>query len=441
MSRAKTQRPKPRGPTQSEKRRASSVAGAPFDDIEHAIDALDSFDAREAHETPIPSPPQPMREPARPKLPFPSRAPAPKEAIEGARTKRSPSPQPAKFERPNSVLQEWDAVDSNSRAISVGESVGEDQVVAVEELSELRTLLIAVHDVASHVVSARRAIIAAGHTVAITATGTEGLAPIEEAIRDGSIDTLIVGIPGGESLIDIALALAPRRPVLIASCSGSSTEAVRRATEVGADLATVRPYDLEHLAPVLLAAARLCDERHDSTNARSTEAVLRARLEALVEPEPGSLQPFELFQRVLELELKRARRYEYPIAVALFAVELAAPPLPPGVRGILRARAGNALIHSIRDIDLATEVDHERFLVLLPYTDLTGAAEVARRIIAAVASCDPVVAAGRTFPPRVVGAVAGATPGQPLSFARLMRDATHALEQARRDGAELAVQP
>ena len=90
--------------------------------------------------------------------------------------------------------------------------------------------------------------------------------------------------------------------------------------------------------------------------------------------EPGGLQPFELFQRALELEIKRARRYEYPLSVALFAVELEPPPPPPGMRGILRARAGNALIHTIRDIDLATQLDHERFLVLLPYTDLAGAA-------------------------------------------------------------------
>jgi PleD family two-component response regulator len=79
--------------------------------------------------------------------------------------------------------------------------------------------------------------------------------------------------------------------------------------------------------------------------------------------------------------------------------------------------------------------------VLLPYTDLTGGSEVARRIIRAVEACDPVVMAGRTFPPRVTGAVSGAKPGQQLSFAKLMRDATRALEDARRDGAELAVQP
>src|SRR5262249_51176760 len=134
------------------------------------------------------------------------------------------------------------------------------------------------------------------------------------------------------------------------------------------------------------------------------------------------------------------------------AVDIPPPAPPPGVRGILRARAGNALIHSIRDIDLATALPmdlsraydsapatDERFLVLLPYTDLAGAALLARRVHSAVAGGVPVVAGGRSFTPRFVGAVAGAAPGQPLSFSRLMKDATRALEQARRDGAELAV--
>jgi PleD family two-component response regulator len=256
---------------------------------------------------------------------------------------------------------------------------------------------------------------------------------------------VLVGLPGGEVLVDAAIAMAPARPVVIAACDGNAVDVVRRAGAAGADLAVSRPLEVEKLAPVLLAAARLCDERRAATSAKGSETILRARLDALVEPEPGALQPFELFQRVLELELKRSRRYGYPLAVALFAIEIGPPEPPPGVRGILRARAGNALIHSIRDIDLATEVDQERFLVLLPYTTLTGAAEVARRIIGAVAGGDPVMAAGRVFPPKLVGAVAGASiasaggVGQPLSFSRLMRDATQALEQARRDGAELAV--
>jgi PleD family two-component response regulator len=228
---------------------------------------------------------------------------------------------------------------------------------------------------------------------------------------------------------------------VIASIASSGVEAVERATSAGADLVTTRPHDVERLAPVLLAAARLTNERRISTTAKGAEQVLRARLEELSDPEPRGLQPFELFQRTLEVEIKRARRFEYPLSVALFAVEVPPPPPPAGIRGILRARAGNALIHTIRDIDMATQLDHERFLVLLPYTDLTGAANVGRRVIAAVAEHDPVVSAGRSFKPKVVGAVAGSTPGQELSFAKLMKDATRALEQARRDGAELAVQP
>lgn len=343
-------------------------------------------------------------------------------------------------------------------------SVADDQLIEEEDVattqpvptvaapgdtsSEIRTLSIAIFEEATALGPAQRAIATAGHTAAVAGT-RDGLERVRRALAD--VDALLVALPGGEPLIAAALALAPRRPVVIAAVSGTAAVGVRRAAAAGADLVAVRPHDAERLAPVLLAAGRLADERDRAIAASGSEQLMRARLDALVEPEPGSLQPFEMFQRVLELELKRARRYGYPLAVALFAVDIPPAP-PPGVRGILRARAGNALIHTIRDIDLATTLPsdlsrafgeapatEERFLVLLPYTELAGAALVARRVIAAVAEGDPVVAAGRSFAPRCVGAVAGAAPGQPLSFSRLMKDATRALEQARRDGAELAV--
>jgi PleD family two-component response regulator len=168
-------------------------------------------------------------------------------------------------------------------------------------------------------------------------------------------------------------------------------------------------------------AARLHAERRIAQNARGAEAVLRAKVEELSDPEPRGLQPIETFQRVLELELKRARRFEYPLSVALFAVDVPPPPPPAGIRGILRARAGNALIHTIRDIDLATQLDHERFLVLLPYTDLTGAAGLGRRVIAAVADGDPVVSGGRAFAASSVRSRARAN--DQLSFAKLIKDA------------------
>jgi hypothetical protein len=50
-----------------------------------------------------------------------------------------------------------------------------------------------------------------------------------------------------------------------------------------------------------------------------------------------------------------------------------------------------------------------------------------------------VIAGGRTFPPRVTGAVVGAMAGQPVSFAGLLRDAMHTLDEGKRDGVALAI--
>lgn len=327
------------------------------------------------------------------------------------------------------ILEERPASAAEERPISVGE----DQLV--EELVEAPPLAIAVHEDPAALAALEGAIAAAGHAAAIVEAGRDGLERLGPAL--GELDVVIAGLPGGEPLIGAALALGPRRPVVIAAVSGAAIDGVRHASELGADLVTMRPHDAARVAPVLLAAMRLLDERRRAVPG---------------EPEPGALQPFELFQQVFERELERARRHGYPLGIALFAVEIPPPAPPPGVRGILRARAGNALIHAIRDVDVATVLppdlsraydsvpsSDERFLVLLPYTDLGVAALLARRVLAAVAELPPVVTAGRTFAPRLVGAVAAAPAGQPLSFSRLMKDATRALEQARDDGAELAV--
>ena len=318
--------------------------------------------------------------------------------------------------------------------------VDPDELVPVRP--ELASLQVVIYEESAHVATVQGAVVAAGHVVNVGATGRDGFARAISAIRGGGIDVVIAGLPGGEPVIDAALDLEPRRPIVIAALTCAPVDAVDRAHAAGADLVVTRPHDVERLAPALLAASRLVVEKRIAVAARGAEQVLRSRIDEFVDTEPGALLPFEMFQRVLELEIKRARRYEYPLSVALFAVEVDPPPPPAGIRGILRARAGNALINTIRDIDMATQLDHERFLVLLPYTDLKGSAGVGRRVIAAVAALDPVVALGRSFQPRVVGAVAGGgPPDQQVSFAKLIKDATRALEQARRDGAELAVQP
>ena len=286
-------------------------------------------------------------------------------------------------------------------------TLGDDQLVEMTELPDLPALRFAIHETHAHLPAAQAAIAAAGHSVIAAAAGRDSLDRIAQLVSRGTVNAVLVGLPGGEPIIDAARALAPNQPVTIAA--GTGADAITRALAAGADLAAPRPHDGDRLAPILLAAARAVHlERQRAANAVGSEAVLRARFDQLSRPQTHSLQPFELFQRVLELELKRARRYQYPLAVGLFAIEIPPPPPPAGVRGTLRTRCGNAIIRTIRDIDLATELDHERFLVLLPYTDLTGAAGLGRR-----ASIDHRCArraggrrTARTFVPKVVGAVA-----------------------------------
>jgi hypothetical protein len=342
------------------------------------------------------------------------------------------------------------------------ERIDDDEILDVSELPDtgipgprLRMLVL---EAVPHLAAAQGAIVEAGHAVVIGSAGRDGIDKLRFAVSD--VDAMLVGMPGGEPLIETALAMGPWRPVIITAWTGTGVEAARHSAAVGADLSTVRPHDVERLAPILLAASRLFERRQlfdlsrsgiqvapgfdpdldvDSTVGPPLDPDPDPEPALEPDPEPTSFLQAEPFAQAVLRQLDRARRYGYPIAVAMFVVDVPEPPPPPGLRGILRARAGNALVHALRDVDLATELDQDRFLVVMPHTDRAAGAELARRIIGAVAAGDPVTSGGRVFPPRVIGAVTSAPPGQAPELPGLVRDATQLLEQARVSGASLAV--
>ena len=352
------------------------------------------------------------------------------------------------------------------------ERIGDDDVLEVTDLppaagaAELQVpprLRLLVLETAPHLASAQGAIVDAGHTVAVGAAGREAIDKLKFAIAE--VDAILVGMPGGEPLIEAARALGDRRPVVIAAWTAGALEATRRAAIAGADLATVRPHHVERLAPILLAAGRLIEQRpapgampptpplpaehpivppienpieHDGADV-DIELDLDDH-EGEAEADPVGLLPAEQFAQAAQRALERARRDAEPLSVAMFVLDVPPPPPPAGLRGILRARAGNALVHALRDGDLATELHNDRFLVVMPRIDRTTSAEAARRIISAVAAGDPVNAAGRSFPPRVVGAVTSASEPEALDLPRLVGDVTQLLEQAQATGASLAVE-
>ena len=311
--------------------------------------------------------------------------------------------------------------------------IDDEQVIEVAPLPPLPTARVAIHEASTDAVAAvRAAVVAQGFAVAYAAVGAAAITEITKRLAgDAMPDVVVVGLPAGAAILDAARALEPRRPVLIAAVTGSGQAAAERAHGAGADLVALRPHD-DRLGPVLFAAAKLADERRRATAARGNELRLRERLDRVTQVDPATgLQPMEFFQRALELELKRARRYGYALSVCMVRLTAVG-----AASAELRAQAMTALAATVRDIDLPVEIGGDRVLILLPYTDAVGAASVARRAVAAIAT---VGRSGARM--SALAGVAGGIGGAELSLAALMRSAAAALREAERGDGAVVVAP
>ena len=243
-------------------------------------------------------------------------------------------------------------------------------------------------------------------------------------------DVVIVSVPGGEAVIAAVRARSTAGPVTIGALGGPALAAADKARDAGTDLFVVRPHGGEALAAALIAARGLTHERATVRALESTEAMLRERLlrYGQADAETG-FQHFDFFKQLLVMELKRAKRYGYPLAACLVALDPADPAPDPALFRALRRRVAATIAATIRDIDLPVDLDEERFLVFLPYTDIAGAEHVGNRVASAVAGfggvdADLTVSVG----------IAATRPGKPISFARLMRDANAAVRASQLKG-------
>jgi hypothetical protein len=332
-----------------------------------------------------------------------------------------------------------DAEASDAHPIAPASGTKAGSVAALAATATGPTTRIALHEqTLAQLQMVRMVVDAFRHTVVAAGAGAEGVARVLAAMREEEPPGVVVtAIPGGEAICDAATKLEPRRPIVVVTGAGGMHQLAERAERLGAEMFAVRPHEPDRLGPVVAAAARLAAEREELVAIRGAHSVLRQKVDEQADGDTTGVLGFEAFQRTLELELKRARRFNYPLSVAV--LELTAGELPSGGSRILRARTTAAIVETVRDIDLITELDDGRYLVLLPYTDGGGAQQVALRLIQAVADLPPITIGGASARGSLRVGVAGAQLGQPVSFARLMKDANSALAKARDLGIDLAV--
>ncbi len=152
-------------------------------------------------------------------------------------------------------------------------------------------------------------------------------------------------------------------------------------------------------------------------------------------PGEGILDPmtnfytFAHFKEVLFVEVKRARRYGFPLALALIAFD----PLPVKVdeelRGQLMGGLSLAIRRSLRDTDFPVQQAPDRVVLLMPHTDLAGSLIVARRICERVSKAT-LQRGEQVLNPTISAGVAAGAPGHEYGFSDLVRQATDGLNAA-----------
>ncbi len=224
---------------------------------------------------------------------------------------------------------------------------------------------------------------------------------------------------GGTALVERLKEADPQLPVVLVY----EDEEEAAAEALVADAVLVGPLS----GPVVVSCARAM-------------ARLRAQSLRLAELERGAASSrattdYGFLKRLLLVEVKRSRRYRYPIALALVAVDRwqqASASLDQRARAALRADLLGVLSRAVRDIDLALPYSPERFLVFMPHTGAEGGLRVSARLASRVHD-------HRGAVPVTVSVGVAAYEGEgTVSFSTLTRAAADALARAQAAGGNRA---
>lgn len=217
-------------------------------------------------------------------------------------------------------------------------------------------------------------------------------------------------------------------------------EPAKLAEELGADGGFARPVSRDIFMLALQLAERAAEGRRGVARLRSQADELGERLERMGDVRPGQrFYHFEFFKHLLLVEIRRAKRYKYPLSVCL--VEIDPYRLPPGhlmARREIRSGVARAVSESIRDIDIPVYVGGERILIVLPHTPTAGATKVAKRVARLIREGMYPVGDELQSVTASIG-VAGLDGTGHATFSELIRGAQQALKSAQDRGGDVVV--
>lgn len=254
-----------------------------------------------------------------------------------------------------------------------------------------------------------------GTDLELQVAATGGIAGID--LANVSVAAIRPGTPGGRSAFAALRAADPTLPVVLLADEEDET-----GERLAADGTLVAPLTRTAVIDLLGALARL---RAETVKNRGLTQKLAAN--------PSAPPDYEFFKKLLLVEVKRSRRYHYPVSLALLAVDgwaERAARLDEALRSAMLGEVLALVASGVRDIDLPLLYDAERILVFMPHTDALGARTAADRLVRK-AKAHP---GGLTAS---VGVASYAGEGT-MSFSALVRGAAEALLVAQSKGGDRA---
>jgi len=275
----------------------------------------------------------------------------------------------------------------------------------------------------------------AGHDPVLVSTTGEATAQVEDGALLGAL--LVSHCPAGVELGHYVREFTECSGPLLAMVERDEQEPEAAVARMGADGYLVQPFSANALNSVLSVSKKLCDVRRELEMVQKDQPLQMRRLASAINSRTGFYQ-FEFIKDLLVVEVRRAKRYGYPLAIMLVGLD-DIPALHelnrPNLQREITAGLAVAIAKSIRDIDIPIHFADDRILVFLPHTDLAGAEEVGRRVKRRIKR---ITYRGEGLTAQLTASVgvAGISEGDSLTFSRLIKDATAALKAAQLKGGD-----